>query len=161
MATPNGSSRHPSPLVPVSCGAILLDGQGKLLVVKPSYKSGWSIPGGSMRAGESPWQCCRREVREETGLPVSRGRMVVVDTRPHSDGRQMGMRLLFHCGTVAAEDAATIRIKRGEISEYRFVTVPEAMEMLRPAIARRMKVGLETRSCTYLEDGRRVPGIIG
>lgn len=160
VSSTRGSSR-PSPLVPVSCGAILLDGQGNLLVVKPGHKHGWSIPGGSMRAGETPWQCCRREVAEETGLSLSRGRMVVVDTRPHTDGRQLGLRLLFHCGTVAPEDTANIRVKRGEIEQFRFAPVPEALQLLRPAISRRVRMGLETRSCIYMEDGRRVPGVIG
>ncbi len=155
------SAPPPTPLVPVSCGAILLDGQGQLLVVKPSYKSGWSVPGGGMDAGETPWQACRREVFEETGLRVGRGRLVVVDTRPHQDGRQLGLRMLFHCGTIAAEDAATIQVQQGEITDHRFVPVAEALQMLRPAISRRVAAGLKARSCVYLEDGRMVPGILG
>ncbi|MEL4359148.1 MULTISPECIES: NUDIX hydrolase [unclassified Luteococcus] len=149
------------PTVPISCGAILLDGQGKLLIVKPTYKSGWSIPGGQMQSdGESPWEACQREVFEETALRIRRGRLVVIDTRPH-EGRQLGLRFLFHCGTVAPADAARIRIDRHEIGEYRFAPVGEALELLRPAISRRVAVGLNARSCVYLEDGQRNPAVIG
>lgn len=151
----------PPPTVPVSCGAILLDGRGSLLVVKPTYKSGWSIPGGAMkRDGESPWQACRREVHEETNLLVRRGRLVAVDTRPHV-GRQLGLRFLFHCGTLSPAAIARIRVQPDEISDFRFVPAPEALGMLRPAISRRVAVGLEARSCVYLEDGRRVGGVVG
>ncbi|MEL4503536.1 NUDIX hydrolase [Luteococcus sp. H138] len=161
MAHTHPSAPPTPPAVPISCGAILLNGQGKLLIVKPTYKSGWSIPGGQMESdGESPWQACQREVFEETGLRVRRGRLVVVDTRPH-EGRQLGLRFLFHCGTVAAADVAGIRVQADEISEYRFVPPAEALELLRPAISRRVAVGLQARSCVYLEDGERNPAVIG
>ena len=85
------------PELPVSAGAILLDEQGRLLILKPTYKSGWTIPGGVMEAdGESPWDACRREVLEETGLEVDEGRLVVVATRPGKDGAKLGLRLLLH-----------------------------------------------------------------
>ena len=41
-----------------------------------------------------------------------------------------------------------------------FAPVAEALEMLRPAIARRVQVGLVARSCVYLEDGHRVHCVI-
>lgn len=160
---PSSNASRPSipPSVPVSCGAILLDGSGKLLILKPGYKSGWTIPGGAMLSdGETPWQACRREVQEETGLEVHRGRLVVVDTRPH-EGRQMGLRFLFHCGTLAPDQVQGITLQPDEITDHRFVPVPEALELLRPAISRRVAAGLNARNCVYLEDGRRIAQVIG
>ena len=62
------------PGIPVSAGALIFDRAGRLLILKPTYKSGWTIPGGVMEAdGESPWEACRREVREETGIDVAAG----------------------------------------------------------------------------------------
>lgn len=161
MSSSHGKHTRREPTVPVSCGAILLDGLGRLLIVKPGYKSGWSIPGGSMEYGETPWQAARREVHEETGLTVEHGRLVCVDTRPHTDGRQLGIRYLFHCGTLPEADRERIRIRRGELREYRFAPAAEALALLRPAISRRVAVGLSARSCVYLENGTRVPGVIG
>ena len=61
----------PLPGIPVSAGALIYDRDRRLLILKPTYKSGWTIPGGVMEAdGESPWEACQREVREETGLEV-------------------------------------------------------------------------------------------
>ena len=69
------------PGIPVSAGALIFDRAGRLLILKPTYKSGWTIPGGVMEAdGESPWEACRREVREETGIDVARGRLAAVDS---------------------------------------------------------------------------------
>lgn len=146
--------------MPASSGAILLDQQGRLLILKPTYKKGWTVPGGIMEDdGESPWDGCRREVREETGLTVTAGRLVVVDTRPGDPGEPVGLRFLFHCGTLTAEQAASIVLQKTEISQARFVTPAEANKLLRPAIGRRVAVGLRTPATAYLEDGQQVAGV--
>ena len=54
----------------------------RLLVLKPTYKRHWTIPGGQLEAdGETPWQACRRETREECGIEIERGRVVCDDFR--------------------------------------------------------------------------------
>lgn len=148
------------PTIPVSCGAIITDEQNRLLVLKPSYKSGWTIPGGIMEGdGESPWDGCRREVREETGLEVTEGRLVVVDTRPGKDGAQLGLRFLFHCGTVTPAQAKAIEPQAEEIEDFRFVPLDEALELLRKPVRRRVRAGFDARHCVYLENGRPVDGV--
>ena len=148
------------PEIPVSAGAILLDQQGRLLVLKPTYKSGWTIPGGIMEAdGETPWQACRREVFEETGLHVDGWRVVCVDTRPGKDGARLWLRFLFHCGSLTAEQAGGVVVDPVEVEEHRFVPVQEALEMLRKPVRRRVRRGLQARHCVYLENGRPVEGV--
>jgi 8-oxo-dGTP diphosphatase len=45
------------PRVPASAGALLFDGRGRLLVLNPTYKRHWTIPGGQLEAdGETPSQ---------------------------------------------------------------------------------------------------------
>lgn len=152
---------HPiMPTIPVSAGAIVLDHEGRLLILNPTYKDGWTIPGGIMEAdGESPWDACRRELREETGLDLPASRLVCVDTRPGKEGRQLGLRFLFHCGAIDEEQAAGITLDPMEASEYRFLPVPEALELLRKPIRRRVKRSIDARRCVYLENGRRVDGV--
>lgn len=148
--------------IPVSAGAILLDGAGRLLILKPSYKKGWTIPGGVMEAdGESPWEACRREVLEETGLRMDSGRLVCVDTRPAKPAkdRPLGLRFLFHCGTVSEQQTREIKLQRTEITTHRFVSPAEALKLLRPAISRRVAHGLDSPHCRYLEDGKPVDGV--
>src|SRR5215467_2073616 len=97
--TPDELSSGP-PRIPVSASALIRDRRKRLLVLKPTYKSGWTLPGGEVEAsGESPWEACRRETREECGIDVRRGRLLCVDFLRPRAGRPGGLRLLFGCGT--------------------------------------------------------------
>src|ERR1700730_7316267 len=87
------------PAVPASAGALIFDRADRLLTLKPPYKSGWTIPGGVMEAdGETPWEACRREVREECGIEVHRARLACMDFRRPKPGRAGGIRFLFDRG---------------------------------------------------------------
>ncbi|MGD0381350.1 MAG: NUDIX hydrolase [Acidimicrobiales bacterium] len=143
------------PRVPASSGALIFDGAGRLLVLKPTYKGGWTIPGGQMEDnGETPWEACRREVHEESGLVVESGRLVCVDflrPRPEKPG---GMRFLFDCGAFDDETLAGIVIQEDEIAEYRLVDVAGALELLSGPLRRRVGAGVGAKHTVYLEDGR-------
>lgn len=148
------------PRIPASAGALVFDGAGRLLVLKPTYKSGWTIPGGQMEAdGETPWETCRREVREESGLVVDAGRLVCVDfLRPRPD-RPGGMRFLFDCGALDDETLAGIVVQTEEISEYRLEDMASALELLSGPLRRRVRAGVGAAHTVYLEDGRRVDAV--
>jgi 8-oxo-dGTP diphosphatase len=54
-----------------AAGAVILDEQQRVLLVKHSYGPlNWEIPGGAAELDETPTQTALREVREETGLIV-------------------------------------------------------------------------------------------
>ena len=128
------------PLVPASAGAMIFDRAGRLLILKPTYKSGWTIPGGVMEAdGESPWQACRREVREETGLDVTSGRLACVDFRRPKPGNPGGIRFLFDCGRLSDAALKAVTLQAEEISEHRLVPMKEALTLLRKPIRRRVR----------------------
>ena len=148
------------PAIPVSAGALISDQAGRLLILKPTYKTGWTIPGGIVEAdGETPWDACRREVLEECGIEVNSGRLACTDYRPGRPGHPGGIRFLFDCGPADDADLAAIRLQPEEISEYRLVPLHAALELLRPAIRRRVRAVSRHRGFVYLEDGRPVPGI--
>ena len=120
------------PAIPVSAGALIFDREGRLLILKPTYKSGWTIPGGVMEAdGETPWEACRREVREECGIEVRHGRLACMDFRLPGPGRPGGVRFLFDCGPVDDERLAAIVIQPEEVSEYRLCALADALPLLR------------------------------
>jgi 8-oxo-dGTP pyrophosphatase MutT (NUDIX family) len=54
---------------PVTFGAnaMLIDAEGRVALVRHSYMSGWSFPGGGVKRGEPPAQGILRELAEELG----------------------------------------------------------------------------------------------
>ncbi len=150
------------PRVPASAGALLHDGDGRILVLKPTYKSGWTVPGGQVEEdGESPWAACRREVAEETGLTVDSGRLVCVDFLHPRPGRPGGMRFLFDCGAVPVADRDRIVVEEGEIEDYRWAGPDEAAHLLSGPVRRRVARAIGASGTCYLEDGRPVDGVWG
>ena len=148
------------PTIPVSAGALIFDSAGRLLILKPTYKTGWTIPGGIMEAdGETPWEACRREVREECGIDVRAGRLACTDFRPARPGRPGGIRYLFDCGRADDAALAAITLQPAEIAEHRLVSLDAALTLLRPPIRRRVRAATRRRRFVYLENGRPVPAV--
>jgi 8-oxo-dGTP diphosphatase len=149
------------PRIPASAGALIRDDAGALLILKPTYKSGWTVPGGQLEEdGETPWEGCRREVAEETGLNVDSGRLACVDfLRPRSR-RAGGLRFLFDCGFLGTGLSDRIVLQVEEISEFAFVSPDEADERLSGPVGRRVAQALLHPDATiYLEDGRPVEAV--
>src|SRR3954453_1136775 len=66
----------------VAAGVLVHDEEGRLLMVRPTSKDGWDIPGGYVEPDESPADAARRELREELGVDRQPGRLLVVDWAP-------------------------------------------------------------------------------
>lgn len=148
------------PRIPASAGALIFDRAGRLLILKPTYKSGWAIPGGQVEAdGESPWEACRREALEESGIEIDAGRLACVDFLRPRENRPGGVRFLFDCGVVATERLRRVEVQVDEIAEYRFVPVAEALKLLSGPLRRRVRAAVGARDCQYLEEGRPVSGV--
>lgn len=56
-----------SPTV-MGVAALVLDGEGRVLLVRHGYNPGWRLPGGGVSRGEPPAAAVLRELREEVGL---------------------------------------------------------------------------------------------
>jgi 8-oxo-dGTP diphosphatase len=161
-----GADDYELPAVPASAGALIFDRQGRLLILRPTYKSGWTIPGGVMEAdGETPWQACQREVSEECGIDVTSGRLACVDFRPPRQGRARGIRFLFDCGELDDGTLSAITLQSEELAEHRLVPVHEALALLRKPIRRRVRAVRTADGrkrlphCVYLENGRPVSAV--
>jgi 8-oxo-dGTP diphosphatase len=154
------------PAVPASAGALIFDHLGRLLILRPTYKSGWTIPGGVMEAhGETPWQACQREVSEECGIDVTSARLACVDFRPPRPGHAGGIRFLFDCGELDDGTLNGITLQSEELTEHRLVPIRDALGLLRKPIRRRVRAvrTADGRNrlphCVYLENGRPVRAV--
>jgi len=82
------------PVIPC-VGAIVTDGEGRLLMIKRGHEPGaglWSIPGGRIEPGETDAEAVVREMIEETGLKVQVGRLIGRVQRPGLNGAVIDIR---------------------------------------------------------------------
>jgi ADP-ribose pyrophosphatase YjhB (NUDIX family) len=80
-----------------------------VLLVKPTYKPGWDLPGGMAEANEPPHEAATRELKEELGLAVVLRDVLVIDwVSPHGPWDDQ-ISFIFDGGTVSAAQAADIR----------------------------------------------------
>jgi 8-oxo-dGTP diphosphatase len=128
-----------------AAGALFADGQGRVLLVEPTYKPGWEIPGGVIEEGETPSAACAREVEEELGLTVHVGRLLVVDWAPHP---RKGERVLFvfDGGMLAPATIDAIRLQAEELGAYRFVPPGEIGAWLPPRLDRRITAAIAAKA---------------
>ena len=62
-------------------GAIIENDKQEILLQRRRDRNAWGFPGGAMELGESAVETAIREIKEETGLIVSVGKMVGIYTK--------------------------------------------------------------------------------
>ncbi|WP_078897259.1 NUDIX hydrolase [Streptomyces rimosus] len=66
----------------VAADVLLRNTHGTYLLVQPTYKPGWDLPGGMAEANEAPEDAAVREVKEELGVTITLLGLLVVDRVP-------------------------------------------------------------------------------
>jgi len=140
----------------VAAGVLFFDEDGRVLVVEPSYKDGWDIPGGYVEPEESPWAAAVREVREELGIEIDQRTLLAVDWAPNGDE---GDKLLFvfDGGCVTPADIPPVPSDHVELRSWEFCDVAELPSRMPVRLATRITTAIgnrSTRSQTYVEHGR-------
>ncbi|GHJ10592.1 hypothetical protein TPA0907_49590 [Micromonospora humidisoli] len=139
----------------VAAGALFFDAEGRVLLVRPSYKDHWDIPGGYVEPGESPRTACVREIEEELGLTIAVGPMLVVDWAP-AEGEGDKLLFIFDAGPLTTKQEQAIRFVDGELTEWRYVTPEDLDRHGPPRLARRLRTAIAARNGsnpTYAEHG--------
>ena len=143
------------PLKRSAATMLFTDAAGRVLVVKPTYKPRWELPGGAVEDDESPGAAATREIAEELGIDRPAGALLALDYVPGAAGRTEGLVVVFDGGTIT--DPAALRLPADELSDVAFVAADRLGDYLPPLQARRAVAGLRARAAgraIYLEDGR-------
>jgi 8-oxo-dGTP diphosphatase len=135
----------------VAAGALFFDDAGRVLLVHPTYKDTWDIPGGYVERGESPAAACRRELQEELGLDRKPVRLLAVDWAP-SESEGDKLLFLFDCGDLGP-DADRITLDSHELDRWMWVELPELDRYVIARIAKRVRATLDGNGSKYLEHG--------
>jgi ADP-ribose pyrophosphatase YjhB (NUDIX family) len=139
----------------LASGALFVDDEDRVLVVRPTYKPYWEIPGGLVEPGESPREACLREIAEELAITPELGGLIAVDWAPHPEEGDKVL-FVFDGGQLSPAQLEQIRFRDGELAEYRFVPVADLDGLTVPRLVRRLTAALAARRTgrpAYLEHG--------
>ncbi|WP_414940145.1 NUDIX domain-containing protein [Amycolatopsis sp. cmx-11-51] len=142
----------------VASGALIRNAAGRVLFVSPTYKPFLEIPGGLTEDDESPLAGCRREIKEELGIDIPVGRLLLVDWMPTRGVWRDSLQLIFDGGVLNTEQIEAIRPAADELSRFEFLEIDEAKQRLQPSLARRVELAhraLIDGETLYGEFGRR------
>ena len=148
----------------VGVGAVVVDGAGRVLLVKRRFEplaGQWSLPGGAVDVGETLEACVIREMREETGLDVEVGRVIeVFDRIMHDDGGRVQYHYVlvdYVCrpvgGTLtAASDVADAAwVEAGALGEFNLTD--KAMTVIAQGLSLAADAGWTERSVASSRKG--------
>jgi 8-oxo-dGTP pyrophosphatase MutT (NUDIX family) len=144
----------------VAVDVLIRDQEARVLIVKPTYKPGWDLPGGMVEANESPLAAVRRELIEELGIELPRCALLCVDWVPPHGPWDDQLAFIFDGGRLPDTERDRLAVRDDELSEYRFVRAEEVDALLRPRLWRRVEVALDVlqrggKSPVYLQDGQK------
>lgn len=140
----------------VAADVLLRDAAGRVLLVNPTYKPGWDLPGGMAEANEPPEKAVVRELSEELGLDIALRGLLVVDWVPPHGPWDDQIAFIFDGGTLDARQAQEMRPHDEELSEAAFVSLDKARELLSKRLRNRLDAavrGLDGGRPVYLHDG--------
>lgn len=116
----------------MAAALLIRSAAGEVLLVEPSYQSGWLLPGGVVEADESPRAAAAREAREELGLTIEPGPLLCVEYRPASSQRDEALHWVVDGGVLDAATCEQIVLPAGELRRWIWCDAAEAAERLDP-----------------------------
>lgn len=158
---PHGFSSVMNTVLPrkrVIAHVLIRDAEDRILLCDTRFKSDWELPGGVVEPGETPRAGAIREVREELGIELEVGQLLVIDWMPPYLGWDDAIEMIFDGGRVQQSELASFVLQDNEISSVALVSLDEATSLVTPLSHRRLSVAvcLPDDQTAYLEDGRRM-----
>jgi ADP-ribose pyrophosphatase YjhB (NUDIX family) len=122
----------------VATQVLIRDEAGHVLLVNPTYKPHWHLPGGMVEANEPPRAAASRELREELDLPTPLGRLLLVEWVGPGGPWDDQLVFIFDGGVLNDELISRLKLNDPELSAYQFVPPDEAEHLLRPDVHQRL-----------------------
>jgi 8-oxo-dGTP pyrophosphatase MutT (NUDIX family) len=127
----------------MSAGVLLYDDAARVVLVEPSYKTEWDVPGGVVDDGESPWGAASRELAEELGLVREQMRPLVIDHEAATeDGMPEGIAWIFDGGPISEQELAALPLDDPEIVSVGLYRLDEVSGKTTSPLARRLSAAL-------------------
>ncbi|RBM16064.1 NUDIX domain-containing protein [Streptomyces sp. PT12] len=140
----------------IAADVILRDDTGRVLLVNPTYKDGWDLPGGMVEANESPVEAASRELFEELGIKLKPLGVLSVDWDPPHGPWDDQIVIIFDGGELSPHEVKALRPHDSELSACAFYAPEDAITALRPRIRNRVSQAIEalaTGRPRYTESG--------
>jgi 8-oxo-dGTP pyrophosphatase MutT (NUDIX family) len=128
----------------VAADVLIRDTTGRVLVVDPTYKEGWDLPGGMIEANESPTAGALRELEEELGITPTIGRPLVVEWVGAHGPWDDQIVFVFDGGVLPDEDIAVVEVRDREIGRWRFVDVDDIRGEMRQHVWHRLRAAVDS-----------------
>jgi len=140
----------------MAAGVLLFNQEGEVLLVQPTYKETWEIPGGVVERNESPKAAVVREVQEELGLDLSQKEisLVLLDYMGAGDEKTEALMFIFAGPILTPQQQAEIFPFLGEIKSFQFMHSSEGVALLGSVLGSRVLRALDAikaQSFAYFE----------
>jgi len=105
--------RRVTPMFSVGAICLIERDDGRVLLIRQSYRTHWGLPGGLLQRREDPSDAAKREIKEEVGLDITlvSEPAVVVDATPKR------IDIVYRARPVRDADANRVRPSSVEIVE--------------------------------------------
>jgi 8-oxo-dGTP pyrophosphatase MutT (NUDIX family) len=127
----------------VSVAGVVVDGDGRALIIQRRDTARWEPPGGILERGETITQGLLREVREETGLTVE----PVALTGVYKNMSRGIIALVFRCRAVGGR-----LTENPEVTGFRWVREPEVSAIMPEAYAVRILDAYQVSAAPAVRD---------
>lgn len=132
---------------------VLIMRDNQLLIVKPTYRPEWLVPGGIIEQFESPYEAAKRECIEEIGVSPQITRLLVVDYKRGDSEIGDAIHYIFEA-TLDSDDKISVDGK--EIEKFDWEPLQTAPQKFGEHLSKRViaaQVAINRNMTVFCEDG--------